>query len=689
MGIFHKINMFNNRCKLTLFFVCFCLLNFLYAFAQNNSTSNSVNVQAALSSLDYADKLYAAGEWQSALSSAQLGKVYDPRTADFYYLEALCGLKLKTANADILEKAQAACASGMEWRRYELSAGRLLCANISCKMKHYKEALSIIKLLPFASADSDYIRAASFYGLGKDEEARKIIKESMVKYAFDSRFAKLFFLMERGKKVTYSARKLIDYIMPRLYVWQEEDTSLLIFASPYEKKTEENVRRLKLYRNMYMPFTNSYDGEQLFNHSYSILLCLRYGIIDERTAITDFFNLHSIYFNPISKQHEQLTTVYESHLIELLRIVGSPFLRKQIRQKLSVYEGLVLDDTNNDQIVNTIIYYKNGRPLYAEFDTQQDGYPEYTVECNFGVPAIVHGKRNSYSVVYDEYPAVKKYKSTQKSFTMRPLDLKWEPIKLIEVNLRLYTTDEKAETFFSLKVNKKVEKLHNQYLTYSCVYSEEDDKTIEGGIKKVFYNKGVPIKAEVRTGNRIYSQTNYSAGVPKIELSDKNDDGYFETLVEYDARGNIKTLKADLNGNKFYEYTETYAKNGLIIKTWDNDEDNKNEIVYRQNKSALSRAEWLHPKTNKKIAVEFEDGIPYELIDGKRKRKIVPARNAPVYWLRYLPDIPEKVNEEIVKIFGQDDLKVVSYTFKINDLDVFAVRSGGLIFAELLEQKTR
>ena len=49
-----------------------------------------------------------------------------------------------------------------------------------------------------------------------------------------------------------------------------------------------------------------------------------------------------------------------------------------------------------------------------------------------------------------------------------------------------------------------------------------------------------------------------------------------------------------------------------------------------------------------------------------------------------IPDIPEGTNEKIVEIFNQKDVQVVSYMFQLNEIDVYAVRSGGYIFAEVI-----
>lgn len=674
--------------KLTAVFSLFlgCYIFQMYAHSVETSAAESVNISAAIACLTNSSNLYAEQKWKEALFEAQLGEIYDPKTADFLYIEALCSLKLRYPNADVLEKAEAACAEGMTWRFYDLSAARLLCAKINLNMMRYAEAFAFVRLLPFPSAESDYILAASFYGLGKDENAREVINSALTKWPFSPEFAKLFFTMERGKKITPQAKQLARDIIDRLYAVQEQDPSLLIFASPFEVKSEENIRRLKIYRNMYLPFTEQYGEEELYNHSYSILLCLRYGIIDEQTAVAEFFNLKSEYYNPVLQLNMELHTMYESHLIEFLRIIGSPRLRETIRENLASYEGLLLDDTNGDLIANSKIYYRNGRPFYAEFDETQDGYPEYRVECSFGIPVKIYGKRDAFSVMYDEYPVVKTYSARKKTYAMRPLTLKWPPIQLNELNLQLYNQNEKQDSFFSLKVNERTEKLHERYLTYSAAYSQEPADEIEGGIHQIFFDKGEPISSETTVNGNIYSKTNYKSGLPVLKRVDKNGDGYFETVIEYDFNGELKKISADLNKNKFYEYAEIYNEDGSVVKTWDSDEDGKTEISYTQYKNGTSITEWMHPKLKKTVSVRFEKNIPVELIDGNIKRKIAASGAEPVYWLRQLPDIPESINKKISEIFNQNELPVVSYMFAVNEFEIFAVRSGGLIFAEILNE---
>ena len=672
-----RFKCFKLKHRLCAFFILICVG--IYA-----NQTEGVNLSAALSCLQNSAKLFTEEKWKEALFEAQLGEVYDPKTADFLYIQAVCSLKLNYPNEDILQKADAACTDGMIWRLYDINAGRLLAAQVNTRMLKYKEALELVKLLPFESAESDYVRADALYGLGRHEEAKQLISEALDRWAFNSSFAKLFFLRERGKKVSFFGKKLAGHIISRLYAWQDEDPSLLLLASPFETKSEENIRRLKLYRGMYLPFTESHDLNDLYNRSYSTLLCLRYGIIDEQTAVNEFLSAKVYYFNPILKEYVLTQAMYESHLVELLRLVVDSKLRNELKKFLSVYEGLIVDDENGDLIIDSKIYYKNGRPWCAEFDSFQTGYPEYTVECNFGIPSVIHGKKNEYSVSYDSYPAVKNCIKNGRNYTMRPLDLNWAPIELKELNLKLYGMHQKQQAFFSLKVGKNVRSLHEGALIYSSAFSEENTPYIDGGVKKVFFDKGIPIKAEVSVSGELYSQTNYRNGLPVFENIDKDGDGYFETRVEYDPKGVLKRIDMDLNKNKLYEYSEYYQKDGSVTKVWDSDEDGSFEITYTQYENGDSQTEWIHPKLNKKIRVSYKNGRPVQLFDGKENLLLIPSDKGNLFWLNRSPVNIEKVNEKIIEIFNQTSLPVVSYVFNINNVEVFAVRSGGFVFAEII-----
>ncbi len=654
-------------------------------FAEDENKASSVNMSAALETLKKAANLYSEGKWSEALFEAQLGKVYDPKTADFLYLEALCEAKLGYNNADVFEKIAQACDLDMEWRLYDLNLARILYAEMNYKLRKYQAAINLINLLPFPNPDSDYLKLASLYGLNRKKEARAFVKKSLIRWPADSRFPKLFFLHEKGQKVRPESKNLAENIISKLYSWTDEDPTLLLLASPFENKTEKNVYRLKVYRNSNPPSNKPYTHEELFYQSYAILLCLRYGIIDEHTAVDEFFHLTSYYNNPILNEKNLIQTAYEEHLVELLKLVASPRLRRKIKTRLDTYHGLLLTDSNDDLIINSKIYYRNGRPWCAEFDSMQDGYPKYIVKCNFGIPHKIYGKKNSYEISYDKYPLVKEIKLRKTRYQIRSADFSYQPVNLKRLNLKLYKYDSKDKEFFTLKLNNAIRTLDESYILKYAMSSEEEDALVENGIKTTYYEAGVPIISQIKINGELYSKTNYKNGVPALSKTDKNGDNYFEMLTEYNRNGEVKSISIDLNKNKFYEYKEKYIKNLGLIKSWDTNEDGRIEIKHSQFKNGDAKTEWKYPGKNKLIRVLFNDGIPSKLFDGENRIKIIKMAKTPIYWLKRTPEMPEKANKKILKIFNQNDVPVVSYVFKINDMEVYAIRSGGFIFAEIIE----
>ena len=112
-----RFKCFKLKHRLCAFFILICVG--IYA-----NQSEGVNLSAALSYLQNSAKLFTEEKWKEALFEAQLGEVYDSKTADFLYIQAVCSLKLNYPNEDVLQKVNAACTDGMIWRLYDINAGR-------------------------------------------------------------------------------------------------------------------------------------------------------------------------------------------------------------------------------------------------------------------------------------------------------------------------------------------------------------------------------------------------------------------------------------------------------------------------------------------------------------------------------------------------------------------------------------
>lgn len=666
-----------------IFIYAFFILFSSALYTDLGAEISAVNSYASLTCLEEAVKLYREGDFKKAFLHAQLGSTYAPAVADFPYLQALCGKRAGFPFEDCLSNAESTFASGMKWQRYTEEDAKLLCAELNLKMLNYDEALRLIESIKFHNADSDFITASALYGLKKTEKAERIISQSLDKYGFEPRFIKLFFLQERGIKQNLFAKDLSKKILSILYLWKNDYSELLPLAAAFEHNSFVNVHNLKMYRVMHLPFSKTENIEDIYFRSDAILACLHHGIIDEDTAVDEFFDLSTFFTEPISKEKILIPAVFKTHLTELCSMVGSPKIRERIKEILKNYSGVVAEDANKDGILESKIFYRNGRPFSAVFDPFQRGYPRFIVECNFGIPKSITGKNSEYKILFDEYPFASSFLKKDTAYVFRPLALKWQPILLEELNLMLFSKKEKNNSFFILKARPEARELTEQSLVYYALYSEKSIAE-KNESEKIFFDKGIPFLAGKRADGMLISVTNYKNGIPAIEKADSDADGYFEVIKKFDEKGSVISISVDLNKDKSFAYNEFYLKNGSVRKVWSG--NGKDEIVYFESVSGSSFTEWLHPITKEKVSVKYEFGEPYTLSIGKTSVKILKDGKSSVYWIKKMPDISEKISSEIFRDFNRSTIPLVSLMLDTVNGRVFAVKSGGVIFAEFIDE---
>lgn len=675
---------FLKRC---LFKYCFIFIFFSFSSgklcADFVTDFQAVNAYAAVTCLEEAMRIYNEGDLKQAFFHAQLGQSYAPDTADFPYLQALCGKSIGVPLEDCLNNAESCLSAGMRWLRYDEQDAKLLCAEINLKMLNYNEALNLISEIEFPNAGSDFVKAASLYGLNRIREAESLISASLDKYGFQPRIVKLFFLQERNIKQDTFGKNLAKKILSVLYLWKNDYAELLPLACPFEPNNTVNVRNLKMHRVMHLPFVKTHDTENAFFYADAVLMNLHYGVISGETAVEEFFSLKVNLDEPVSGEKVLVPLVFKKHIVKLCSMIGNPSLRSRIKETLKTYSGAVAEDSNKDGIPESIIFYKNGRPFSASFDPSQGGYPRFTVECNFGIPKKVIAKKNSYTAFFDEYPFLSSVEKGGVSYTIRPLSLKWQPVILQELNLMLFSKKEKSQAFFILSLKSGVGELTEQNLIYSSLYSEKDD-TENNQTEKIFFNKGIPVSHEKRFKGILISVLSYKNGIPSVEKADLNADGYFELIRKFDENGVLTSISVDLNKDNVFEYNEFYPQDGSVKKIWSS--ESGFEILYAEFPSGNSLTEWVHPVSKEKISVKYSSGIPRILSVGKKNIQILKDGKSPVYWLKKLPDISEKLSSEILKDFNRTALPLVSIMLETVNGQVFAVKSGGVVFAEFLDE---
>ena len=661
------------------------LLSVTAAYSQTVGRElQQINTSYALQYLQKAAELYADSNYEESLEYAEKGITFDDSFADFFYLKAQCLIRLNGTRAQCLDAAETALTSGLKLRIYNREHLILLLARLYNETEHYNETLEVLETLAFPSADRDFYQASALYGLGRDEQARDVIEMALTRWSFDIRFPQLFFLQERDKPMTRAGKKLADSLLQQLYVWIEQEPTLAVYAAPFDPNPQENNRRLKVYRNMHTADKQNLDAR---TQLAAVLAELRYGVIDERVAVQEFFSVTTAGHLPQkANSTTPVSALYSDQLIELCRLTGTNAMRKEIGTRLKAFSGVLLEDDNHDGITNTAVFFEQGRPVSAYFDLNQDEVYEYQVQCNFGAPDLIFTPKNGYTVQYDSYPAIHSIiqRAEKREYIMRPLALRWEPVTQTELDLRLRDTDAEAPAFFTLRLRSNARLLQEHDFIFSVLYSEEPAPQDEHTVLRIHFEDGLIISAEIKKGTQTLALNRYRNGVLAQKEYDYDGDGFFEVLEQYGKQGSLEKISVDVNKNKLFEYYELYKADGTVIKNWDENEDGTPDIQYTHFPSGNAQTVWKHRYSGLPVAVYYKGGAPERLTIGNTSVPLIKDPSYNVYWLEMRPSFSDKVAEKLVEVFTADASDVEARTVLVGNYELYAVRSEGAVFVQLL-----
>ncbi|MEL3907165.1 MAG: tetratricopeptide repeat protein [Treponema sp.] len=651
-------------------------------YSQKTGTEfENINTGYALQYLEKAVGFYAQEDYRNALDYVKKGQSYDDSFSDFFYLEAVCLMKLGGSRALSVYAAEQAAVPGLHRHVFDEHEPLLLLARLYTETGRYQEAVRLLETVKMPSADRDYYYAAALYGMQQDERARGVITEALNRWSFDARFPQLFFLQERDKPVSRSGKKLADMLIRQLYVWTEQEPALAVYAAPFDPNPRENNRRLKVYRSMHKDKAYPLNARLRLA---SVLAELRYGVIDEKTAVQEFFAVEAAEGIPV-KDGKAVPVLYSDQLVEFCRLAGMVSVRKTVAEQLKTFTGAVLEDQNNDGIGEAAVFFEKGRPVSAFFDINQDDVYEYRVVCNFGTPDRIFTLKNASEIQYDTYPAVRSVilHNDKKQYTMRPLAVKWEPLVQYPLDLRLEDTAGEVQPFFTLRLGADVRLLQEHDFIFSALYCDEREAGNEGTLIHTRFEQGRILSVEKKRHNRTESFAQYRNGLLLQKKSDYDGDGVFEILEEYNRSGQVQKISVDINKNKLFEYYEIYADDGQITKNWDENEDGSPEIQYIRMSSGEEKTVWAHRYSGKPVSVLYREGIPHTLTIGKYQVPLIKEPEYNLYWLELRPSFSNKVAQKLDELSKKSGTEVETFTVIIGNYELYAVRSAGALFVQV------
>jgi tetratricopeptide (TPR) repeat protein len=606
------------------------------------------NPQLAKLYFHEAKALAEIGDWPEAGRLVDEALLLDGSDPDLRYLEALCIIKRGSSLNAALASADAALASG-GFAEYSGGDARLLKAELLVRLRRWDEALSTVDPPePGFAVESAYrwIRSRAFAGSGRWASFYDELELALARFPDDPRFARLF--LERGYSPIPSgkARALGDIIVSRLPGYSLSDPGIGILALPLMPDLEARRKAVLASR--------SAGG----SGSASILAALEYGIIDEKTAMSE-----------ILVDGDWLRAADIETLQALCRTDAS---REALAERLASWAGELGFDRDRDGIHEERISMASGSPREWMLDEDQDGLGEVSARLSADGPESVEIRRSEFQVeiVYGRFPYCERVSflsgGLRRSYSFAPEALAFEPLRMKAFP---------SGTTGSLLLP---EPTGGEALTErACLGAALAVVTSREGraeVETLTVYRGVPLVKETRIEGRLVSELSYKDGRPLRERLDSDGDGRFETerVFVADAGGGSAAswVRIDTDGDLIFDYREESAF--PFTKEWDLDGNGSvdaRQYSLRDGSTLREFSSRLDGRFDE--AITLRDGAVVEVRRDGRGLSIVPDANHPLSWIGEKP-------------FDLDrNFRLAEGVFKQMNLLFRVFRIEGRYFAEL------
>jgi len=658
--------------RTTFLLVCFSVATAFSVFGQ--ASIGTVNSAAALRVLERSAVLLGNGDWAQASIEAAVGASFAPELADFPYIRAVASLASGQARNIVINYLYDALSAGRFWRMYNSGDARVLLARLLAETGQPAAALEQLDYTDVrVSADADYARLLALYALDNRVERERLFLLALDRWSFDSRFPRLFFSREYLHPPSPQTLRIAELLLRRLYMWENEDRELMLLAVPFEPNPQLRIRNIRIFRGM--GGTDDRTTQVGEPHALSALLALEYGLLDEREAVREFFLVIDEYGPAIDR-----------HLLERFTgLLGTSESRLLLATLLTGLDGTVFEDRDKNLVPEVMVRYSDGRPVHAVFDHNQDGLPELEVFSELGSPVRVRtGGIQPAEVLYSTYPIVSVVNHGEREYVIKPGQLRWEPLQWSELAMTVQGLRPFVLYDFRTGLNTFSETM---LLAHSAWYRMRDPDRI-GGEVRVNLEQGQPLAAEYRLNGQIYAWSSYTNGRISMRMIDRDGDGRLETTELYDRNGSLISVKMDTSGNRIPDYVEEYKPDGRIIFQWDTNGDGLFDIVYSRFPTGKQESRWLHPESGLPVTVITEHSLPRSVAYGSVFRPVIldPDSGGLVWWIGTRPADASRMVEILLQNFNPQTAKAVVFKVGVNGRKLYAVQTGGLVYAELLDE---
>lgn len=660
----------------TVFIFVFC---FNSIFAQNSAAT--ANRNTAVRCLKLAENCLLAGDWENALRQAELGLAYDDSVSDLIYTKAAAQTHLDYKKADVIAVIEQAFEKNC-WVGHAQNGARMLYADVLCDTGKYSESLSILDTEPFIfSADAEFIRIKNYYRQGTPEaleKARSKVNTSRRVYPDDSRFPEIFFAFETLIKNTAELKGL-EYTIPE---------NVRIIADSYITKLPDYTDKKKELE-IYAAFLANDDIRERLIKSVSAktselnpLLVIAQKQIEMITDAQAYENFFASIDNSVSL----------NVLDMFISLITDVDVKNNIIEKLTNFDGTIYIDENLDLQSELIVKYSLGRPLYINYDGNNDGIKELYATCDYGAPVSVYFISESTELFYESYPNVSKVNFLQDNYTFNFLndDYTYTPFEM--------TMDKVLQTmnfeFFIPKVSQEISVPEPYDLVLKSTTVELPIEERDGA--KIIYStlNGKLILANFFEGERKYAFCDFSSGVPFVRYVDYDNDEHYETAEFFDeipqdyqitddelkvmerifskvVKGKslyLQKIQIDRNSNNFNEFVEEYLSANGRITSWDNDDNgiiDSQFIRYpvKPEEPVIEEAIFYDNNGLPIVSLYSLDGIPLKMNYGEQEVPIYSAATEHLYWIEdeQTSEVEEKICEYTKKGITQGVIEILEF----------------------------
>lgn len=672
--------------------ICILSLSCGLLFAQNSSSS--ANRNTALRCLKLSENCFMSGDWNNALSQAELGLSYDDSISDLIYLKAAASMKLNKTKAEVINQIALAFEKN-QWVGYSLNGARILYADLLSDVGRYDESMKVLDGEPFIfSADAEFIRIKNLYRMGTADslrDARLKVNSSRRIYPKDQRFPNIFFMFEL-MYLNEAKRVGVEYNIPEIV--KTIAGSYLVNLPDYKGKNPgielmatffaDNSEKERLIKAI--------DARGVEDNALLAIAGLNIGLYSEQQAFDKFFGSAN-------------NSIHLGILENFALLLTDENVKKQFVELMNNYSGTIVIDENLDLQPELIVEYETGRPQIIHYDYNNDGFIDLYAACDFGAPKVVCTQGKNVKLYYSAFPNVSKISFADKDYVLNFINDDFQMSVLnLSVN-NVFSTF--GLEFYVPEVSKEIVIPPVEQLVK--IASSVELPIMERENSRVVYSilDGNIVYADFFYNDSKYAYCDFSKGFPLVRYVDHDEDGRFETVetfsisdkkedyitddekklvnsifneLTFDSDIYLSKVQVDRNNNTFYEFTEQYLGLDGKITIWDNNDDGIPDSRYFkypvEDENQIKEDFVFYGKEgNPYVVINFLNSVPVKMNYNDHEVMIFAGKSDNFYWIEdngnekiekfILENVASKLTNGIIDIVQYEDLRI--NVIKVND----------------------